>query len=371
MLLLRRICVRCWCGVALLMLASCQSETPAPPKEPAATAAESRTSVALRVLVVNDQPLAEAIGRLRGEWHEVSGGKLTAAAAAWSEIAAPEKLDADVIVFPTRYMGELCVRRWLRPVRKSVLEDKALDFDDFFPLVRQRLIVWGGQVMALPLGIDFPGLTINWNPAGAVSYLVAVAPTVVEPTRIGDLFDPKSMTPRIDDPALAALFHPDAGLQSEGQTAKRVLALGFGDRMASVTTSTRNAASAFKLLAWLASADVSSQLAHTGSGSQPARKSLASSTAWHSPGLTEAERGTVGKNLQAALEGNDVLIVPRIPGVDDYLAALDRAMKHVALNDVKPEDAFKQAARQWEQITDAHGRDAQRQAYLKHLNINE
>ena len=46
-------------------------------------------------------------------------------------------------------------------------------------------------------------------------------------------------------------------------------------------------------------------------------------------------------------------------------------MKHVALNDVKPEDAFKQAAGQWEQITNAHGRDAQRQAYLKHLNINE
>jgi hypothetical protein len=321
------------------------------------------------VLVVNDQPLAEAIGRLRGEWHEVSGGELTAAAQPWSEIAAANELDADVIVFPTRYMGELCVRGWLRPVRKRVLEDKSLDFNDFFPLVRQRLIVWGGQVMALPLAIDFPGLTVNWNPPGAVSYLVAVAPQAVEPTRIGDLFDPKSMTPRIDDPALAALFHRDAG--SEGQAGKRVLVLGFGDRMASVTTSTRNAASAFKLLAWLASADVSSQLARAEIGSQPARKSLSSNAAWYGAGLTEAERVAIGKNLQAALEGSDVLIVPRIPGVDEYLAALDEAAKHAALDDVKPEEAFRQAAGQWERITDARGREAQRQAYMKHLNVNE
>jgi hypothetical protein len=325
----------------------------------------------LRVLVVNDQGLAEAIGRLRGEWHEVSGGELTAAARAWSEIAAADKLDADVIVFPTRYMGELCVRGLLRPVRKSVLEDKSLDFHDFFPLVRQRLIVWGGQVMALPLGIDFPGLTVNWNPPRAVSYLVTVAPKAVDPTRIGDLFDPKSMTTRIGDPALAALFQSDVGSQSQDQGGKPVLVLGFGDRMASVTTATRNAASAFKLLAWLASADVSSQLARAEIGSQPARKSLSSSASWYDPALTEAERRPVGKNLQAALEGNDALIVPRIPGVDEYLAALDEAMNQVALDGVKSEDAFKQAAAKWEQITDAHGRDAQRQAYLKHLNVNE
>ena len=332
MLLLRRMWFRCWCCVwlgtrftespgrrmlggrlgsspatlflivaAAIFLVGCQSKTPMPPKEPAAAIAESRTSVALRVLVVNDQSLAEAIERLRGEWHEVSGGELTAAARAWSEIAVADELDADVVIFPTRYMGELCVRGWLRPVRKSVLDDKTLDFDDFFPLVRRQLIMWGGQVMALPLGIDFPGLTINWNPRGAVSYFVAVAPKAVEPTRIGDLFDPKSMTPRIDDPALAGLFHRDAVSGPESLAAKRVPVLGFGDRMASVTTSTRNAASAFKLLGWLASADVSSQLARAEIGSQPARKSLASSAAWHSRELTEAERGTIGKNLQAAL----------------------------------------------------------------------
>jgi ABC-type glycerol-3-phosphate transport system substrate-binding protein len=357
-----------WMFAAALLFAGCQSKPPVPV---AAPSAQLPTSVALRVLVVNDPALAEAIGRLRGEWQEVSGGELTAVAKPWNEILAADSLDADVIVFPTRYMGELSSRGWLRPVRKSVLEDKALDFNDFFPLIRRRLIVWDGETMALPLGIDFPGATINWDSAGAVPYLVAVAPKLVEPTRTGDLFDPETMKPRIDDPALAALFHKDLESSTESQAVGRVPVLGFGDRMASVTTASRNAASAFKLLAWLASADVSTQLARAGSGAQPARKSLAASATWYSSGITEGERSAAGKNLQAALEGDEALIVPRIPGVDQYMAALQAAMKRVAIDKANPEDALKEAAAKWEQFTDARGRDAQRQAYLKHLGISE
>jgi hypothetical protein len=361
----------CCLVIAALVLVGCQGKSPTPTKAPSSPASAVGTSVALRVLVVNDPALADAIKRLRGEWHEQSGGELAAASKPWSEIMSAESLDADVIVFPTRYIGELCTRGWLRPVRRSVLEDKGLDFDDIFPLVRRRLILWGGETMALPLGIDVPGLTIPWEPVSAIAYLVAVAPKVVIPTRAGDLFDPDTMKPRIDDSALAALFRQDVESPAETQAAPRVPVLGFGDRMASVTTTSRNAASAFRLLAWLASADVSSQLATADRGSQSARKSLAASAVWYRPGLTEGERGAVGKDLRAALEGNDALIVPRIPGVDQYMDALGEAMQHMAIEKANPQDALKQAAAKWEQITDAHGREAQRQAYLKHLNIAE
>jgi hypothetical protein len=357
-----------WMFAAALLFSSCQSNPPVPVTAPSA---QSPTSVALRVLVVNDPALAEAIGRLRGEWQEVSSSELTAVAKPWNEILAADALDADVIVFPTRYMGELCPRGWLRPVRKSVLEDKSLDFDDFFPLVRRQLIVWGDETMALPLGIDFPSLTINWEPVGSTAYLVAVAPKIVIPTRTGDLFDPETMKPRIDDPALAALLQRDLESPAESHAVGRVPVLGFGDRMASVTTASRNAASAFKFLAWLASADVSTQLVRAGSGAQPVRKSLAASAAWYGPGITEGERSAAGKNLLAALEGNDALIVPRIPGIDQYMDALHEAVNHVAVDKANPEDALKEAAAKWEQITDAHGRDAQRRAYLKHLGISE
>src|ERR1700675_534418 len=77
-------------------------------------AAEPTPNVALRVLVVNDLALAEAIGRLRGEWAERFGGTLTAETKAWADLADAKSLDADVVVFPTRYLGELYTRGWLR-----------------------------------------------------------------------------------------------------------------------------------------------------------------------------------------------------------------------------------------------------------------
>jgi len=36
-----------------------------------------------------------------------------------------------------------------------------------------------------------------------------------------------------------------------------------------------------------------------------------------------------------------------------------------------PATALQTAADRWEKITDSHGRDAQRRAYLKHLGISD
>src|SRR5467141_1895747 len=87
-------------------------------------ASAPRASVALRVLVVNEPGVAEGINRLRGEWAERSGGELNATSKTWRETFKATDLDADVIVFPSRYLGELCVRGWLQPVRAGVLESQ-------------------------------------------------------------------------------------------------------------------------------------------------------------------------------------------------------------------------------------------------------
>ena len=65
------------------------------------------------------------------------------------------------------------------------------------------------------------------------------------------------------------------------------------------------------------------------------------------------------------------LLVPRILGVDEYMAALDEAAKAPAADKAAAEVSLKKTAEQWEKITNAHGRDAQRHAYLKHLQISE
>jgi len=69
------------------------------------------------------------------------------------------------------------------------------------------------------------------------------------------------------------------------------------------------------------------------------------------------------------MNGDKCLLVPRIPGVDDYCAALDRAANAALTENVPAEAALKKAAEDWEQITKRLGREKQRTAYLNHLNL--
>src|SRR3954447_18734866 len=138
-------------AAAALLITGCprrqDAKAPALDKTP-------RASVALRVLVVNEPAVADAINRLRGEWTERSGGQLSATAGQWKEVAAAKNVDADVVIFPSRYLGELCTRGWLQPVRASVLDGDEFNGRDVFPLLRRELMRWGGEVMALPLGVQ-------------------------------------------------------------------------------------------------------------------------------------------------------------------------------------------------------------------------
>jgi multiple sugar transport system substrate-binding protein len=460
-------------------------------------AAEPKANVALRVLVVNDLPLSEAIGRLKGEWAERFDGSLTVDVKAWADLADAKSLDADLIVFPTRYLGELCTRGWLRPVRAGVLEGKSLDVDDIFPLARRELVTWGGYVMALPLGVDVPVMSyrtdfytgstklpdtwssylkplvedrgkweratepyarvpLTWEPWrswGGVMLLARAAAYGIRPDDRSLLFDATTMKPRITEPPfvraldeLQQLATDEALLQREPSTeverkaidprmascatakgephrlaiglppaghrqfteehvqpifpgsdrigwtqlpgadevyhasskdwekqAKphRVPVLGVGDRLVAVTASSKNAASAFKLLGWLASAEISTQLAAVGDRTMPVRGSLASSAAWYDPTVNASERADLAKVLQASLSHEEYFIVPRIPGVDEYMLALDEAVEDVIFEKAEPAAALEKAAKHWELVTERLGRDAQRNAYLKHLGNTE
>jgi len=308
------------------------------------------------VLVVNEPALAESIERLKGEWAERSGGTLTAVSRPWEEIAETQAIDADLIVFPTRYLGELATRGWLRPVRQNVLEGKPYDAADVLPLARHELVTWGGQELALPLCVDFP----------IAGLLFEAAPTVASNDRLDILFNSATMKPRITErPFVEALARLPASGLGEGVRCPPVL--GQRDQVVAVTSATRNGASAFKLLEWLASAEISTQLAGALEGSLPVRRSLASSAAWYGSSLSGDERIRRGHSLEQALSCDRFVLVPRIPGIDEYLAALDA----IDQNSVDRAQALADVAAQWEAITDRLGRDKQRAAYLKHLNISE
>ena len=357
------------------LLAGCPADPPSAGTDTQAKrAAEPRPSVALRVLVVNEPELSEAINRLRGEWAERTGSELRTSAKPWQELIAEDAIDADLIAFPSRYLGELCVRNWLRPVRPNVLESDELRATDFFPLVRHDLIRWNGQVMALPLGIQLAETGAGVGPHPATSLLARAAPHAIAKQRLGVLFDSQSMQPRIAEPpfvdTLTQLVQSN-NANASAPPARPVPVLGYSDRLIAVATSSRNAASAFRLLEWLAQPDASTQLARAGEGTLPVRQSLASSPLWHDPTLTASERIYLGETLKAALSQPECVLIPRIPGVDEYMAALDQAVREALTGEAAPQAALQKAAERWDAITDARGRDAQRRAYLKHLGISE
>jgi hypothetical protein len=330
----------------------------------------------LRVLVVNEPGVAEAINRLRGEWAERSGGQLSAASSQWKEVSAAKSMDADVLIFPSRYLGELCTRGWLQPVRSSVLEGDEFNGRDVFPLLRRELMRWGGEVMALPLGIQVlvPGMAVAGHPA--LGFLAAAAPNVVSNEREGVLFDPQTMKPRIAAPvfvdALERFAKSKTATRAGEKSGDRLIpVLGFADRLIAVGSASRNGASAFKLAAWLASADVSAQLNLTGDQLLSVRRSSATTSSRSNPDQPSGDRGETVNTLEAALNGDVCLLVPRIPGVDEYMAALDEVTKTPPGDKGAAEAALQKVAERWEQITNAHGREAQRQAYLKHLQISQ
>jgi hypothetical protein len=328
------------------------------------------------VLVVNEPEVAKAIMRLRGEWAELSGGEVEAVDTTWPDLAKAEKLDADVIVFPSRYLGELCVRGLLRPVRESVLESESVNADDLFPVVQRELMKWGGEVAALPLGIDLVTAPHRSSSAPSMLLLAQAAPNVVSNERLGTLFEVETMKPRMAEPAFVEALqklvtNEGKGAGAESPDSARVPVLGYNDRLVAVTASSRNTASAFKLLAWLSSADISTQLVGDGARQLPPRMSLASSSRWYDSALSASDRSKFANDLKTALSQDKALIVPRIPGIDDYLAALDDAVNSAVANGVPPEEALAEASRRWEDITDLRGRDEQRQAYMKHLGIDE
>jgi hypothetical protein len=345
----------------------------------------------LRVLVVNDPELVEGINRVRGEWAERSGGELAASATTWRDLEKLQAIDADVIIFPSRYLGELSTRNWLRPIRASVLESEDLKFADFFPLVRNELIKWGGQTMALPLGLDPNLLDISPAQGRAMVLLREAAPQAVSKDKLGVLFDVETMKPRITEPAfiealtkLAAeqvdtrekgATQIDTATRADDSTPRDIATpstpvLGYTDRLIGVTTSSHNAASAFKLISWLAQPDTSAQLARLGNGTLPPRVSNAASPAWYKPDVSAEDRAKSADTLTAQLSGERSLLIPRIPGIDDYVAALDEAVKP-AKDAASAATAIQHAAERWEQITESRGRDAQLQAYRKSLGLTE
>lgn len=209
---------------------------------------KAAASVTLRITVAEDAALGEAIERLRGEWQELSGsefevGHIQAAELLAGQIVSGEELPpADLWIFASRHLGQLCEEGRLRPMRKSALQSDVLELDDVVSCVREQSMNYGGLPMALPIGCPVPLMVSNpidertaaatWNdlPQNLVGNVLTLEPEprswaylllaraacyAEHPSRDAILFDPDSMKPRFDSPPFLRAMTELQGMASK------------------------------------------------------------------------------------------------------------------------------------------------------------
>ncbi len=116
----------------------------------------------VRLLVVGDPALTEAIRRLKGEWHAVTGNRLEVDEAPGIAVEAGDRppVQHDALIVPAAELGSTIVAGGIAPVPPELREDKATAWSDFFLLVQQG-VNWGDEVWGVPLGQ--PPLTLLYR----------------------------------------------------------------------------------------------------------------------------------------------------------------------------------------------------------------
>jgi ABC-type glycerol-3-phosphate transport system substrate-binding protein len=404
-------------------------------KEPAATEPRTVTpkaAVKLTVLVVDDSELAQGIKLLAGEWSERSGGGLSVTERTFEDLLVAEQPAADVIVYPSRQLGEFVTRGWLRPVRPTVLADPDLAWSDFFTAIRDQIVRYGGEVYALPLG-DSP-LALAWTgsppekvpttweqfselPVGVKrpglppfpltrEFIVRALAVTSPPDRATLFFDPQTMDARLTTPQLIRALdwliasskqsdNASANVKLPRDAGESILSplltahenftasldrweqidhenppvvLGFDGRLVSVTSSSRNAASAFKLIPWLTSGSAGTNLSQRSLNTLWCRASQVPKAANWFKNMPQDDRI---RWLSQQLSRGDVYLLPRIPGIDRYLSELEATLANALEIQVSADQALAAAESQWNALTEELGRETQRVAFNRHLGLVE
>lgn len=416
-------------AAALVALSGCPDASRDSQRATAPPAPEP-DSLTLSIAVGDDPLLRGAIDLLNGEWREATGGRFqTVAVPDWT---APGVLDqADLVVFPPVLMGQLSEGGSLRPVRSSVLQDPEVAAGDYYPAVRDRVLSYGGVVMALPLGCPPPlvaipaelaqaGRPIGWQDLRvdaasqasgltlAERFLAQAAAYGYSPARESLLFQPESMAPRLSAPPFrralqrmrdagegpAWVLLPERDAKRSGVAAvaplpaaaevydplsdawspapaggQHVTLVGARGQLIGVTSTTRNAAAAFRLLSWLASKNNSRSLATASPRVGNVRQSLGRlPDDWVGSGDRGLAR-EVATAADASWRNEKQYGIPRILQVDRYMQVLNEAIAAALQSGDPAVGALDEAAQRWDAITDEVGRDRQREAYLRHLGV--
>jgi len=111
--------------------------------------------ITVKLLVIDDPPMAQAISLLRGQWQAETGAELVIDDAVGADrTPAAEQGDppVDAVIYPPQLLGTMVENAAIRHIKHEDLDSPDLDWADVCELVKSREVTWGGEVYALPLG---------------------------------------------------------------------------------------------------------------------------------------------------------------------------------------------------------------------------
>ncbi len=198
--------------------------------------------------VVDDPALQQAIDLLKGEWEARKEGSFTTRAIDPAPLLTGQDVQADLIIFPSRLLGQLCEENRLRPVRTATLRSEQLVYADIYPVIRDRVLTYGSQTMALPIGCPTPlmmGLVEKetdtlpdaWERlsgaaapqailvgdgqlAAAYLFLARAVCYAASDTRESILLDPQSLEPRLTEPPFVKALEE---MRAKGDTSRNLV----------------------------------------------------------------------------------------------------------------------------------------------------
>jgi ABC-type glycerol-3-phosphate transport system substrate-binding protein len=159
-----RLCAECLPRVALLFVAICMVTLGCRPKAnvPAtSTTADTTSTQPLRLLVIDDEPMARAIER---QWTAHGEKPLQVRQISQDEFVKQQqkRLAADVVIYPSSLIGELASRDWLQPLAEQHASNTEFQWRDVWELPRLQEVKWGATTLAVPLGS--PTLMLCYRP---------------------------------------------------------------------------------------------------------------------------------------------------------------------------------------------------------------
>jgi multiple sugar transport system substrate-binding protein len=142
--------------------------------------------------------------------------------------------------------------------------------------------------------------------------------------------------------------------------------LAVSGRLAAVTATAANFREAQSLVLWMAGREVSPLVSPASSGTAPFRQSHMAEAGRWAGGLDAPAARSYGAALAQSASLQRFLSL-RLPGRDEYLAALDAAVASAIAGEKTPADALAAASARWQEITSAQGLARQQQALRRDL----